>query len=244
MSDQLPASPPVLEELFPPDRLEIVQSYAHLLATDGVVRGLLGPREVPRLWERHLINCALLAPCCGQGATVADVGSGAGLPGLVLAIARPDLRVTLIEPLLRRTRFLDEVVETLGLANVSVIRGRAEEQRSSYDIVTSRAVAPLERLLGWCMPLVAGHGEMVAMKGSAGAEEIESARSVWSRMGCEPPTLEVLPRPGDGSQPLADVDPIRVVRVAWAEPSRVSLSRSGHRRSARSRSPRSRKSGR
>ncbi|MGZ4437427.1 MAG: 16S rRNA (guanine(527)-N(7))-methyltransferase RsmG, partial [Nocardioidaceae bacterium] len=117
------------------------ERYAHQLATDGVVRGLIGPREAPRLWGRHLINCALLGEAIPAGVTVCDIGSGAGLPGLVLAIARPDLRITLVEPLLRRTTFLDEVVADLDLDNVEVVRARAEELHGTreFDVVTSRA---------------------------------------------------------------------------------------------------------
>ncbi|WP_364512299.1 16S rRNA (guanine(527)-N(7))-methyltransferase RsmG [Nocardioides sp. LML1-1-1.1] len=197
-------------------------AYAERLATDGVVRGLIGPREAPRLWERHVLNCALLAPALPEGARVADIGSGAGLPGLVVAIARPDVAVTLIEPLLRRTTFLEESVAELGLTNVVVVRGRADALHGSsdFDVVTSRAVAPLGRLLEWSMPLVAAHGALVAMKGSSAPEEIESAASVLSRLGCAEPTVETL---GGDDPALADVSPIRVVRVTWAEPARVSL---------------------
>ncbi len=156
------------------DALPLAERFAHLLATDGVVRGLIGPREVPRLWERHLVNCALLGLGVPRGVTVADVGSGAGLPGLVLAIGRPDLRVTLVEPLLRRTTFLTEAVEQLALANVEVVRDRAEALHGhrSFDVVTSRAVAPLDRLARWCLPLVVPGGRMLAMKGSSAADEV------------------------------------------------------------------------
>ena len=165
------------------DALPLAERFAHLLATDGVVRGLIGPREVPRLWERHLVNCALLGLGVPRGVTVADVGSGAGLPGLVLAIGRPDLRVTLVEPLLRRTTFLTEAVEQLALANVEVVRDRAEALHGhrSFDVVTSRAVAPLDRLARWCLPLVAPGGRMLAMKGSSAADEV--ARSAASSTG-------------------------------------------------------------
>ena len=158
--------------MFSSGRLPLAERYAELLATDGVVRGLIGPREAPRLWERHLVNCALLADLVPRDSTVCDIGSGAGLPGLVLAIARPDLRVTLVEPLLRRTTFLEEVVADLGLDHVEVVRGRAESLhgRRRFDVVTSRAVAPLGRLLDWSMPLVAPTGALVAMKGSSVAE--------------------------------------------------------------------------
>lgn len=153
-------------------RLDLARRYADLLATEGVVRGLIGPREVPRLWSRHLINCALPASDLQAGISVADVGSGAGLPGLVWAIMRPDVRMTLIEPLLRRTTFLSEVVDQLELSNVEVARGRAEEVSGEYDVVTSRAVASLGKLARWSLPLVRAGGEMWAIKGSSAAEEI------------------------------------------------------------------------
>jgi 16S rRNA (guanine527-N7)-methyltransferase len=173
-------------------RLPLAQQYADLLATEGVVRGLIGPREAPRLWGRHLLNCAVLGELVLPGATVADVGSGAGLPGLVLAIARPDVQVTLVEPLLRRTRFLDEAVEALGLgAQVTVLRGRAEDLAGtvSADVVTARAVAPLERLVRWCLPLVAPGGEIVAMKGASAAAEVAEASAAMQALGCAQPTV-------------------------------------------------------
>jgi 16S rRNA (guanine527-N7)-methyltransferase len=152
-----------------------------------------------------------------QDVTVCDLGSGAGLPGLVLAIARPDLRITLVEPLLRRTTFLDEVVTELGLERVEVVRGRAESLHGQrrFGVVTSRAVAPLGRLLEWSMPLVAPTGALVAMKGSRVADEIEGAREVFTRGGCSEPEVHVL---GEGV--LAS--PTVVVRVTWADPGRVS----------------------
>lgn len=186
------------------DRFELAQRYAELLAGPGVERGLIGPREAPRLWERHLLNCAGLATLIPEGATVADLGSGAGLPGLVLALARPDCDVTLVEPLLRRTTFLAEVVEELGLSNVDVVRGRAEDLhgRLEFDVVTARALAPLDRLLGWAMPLVARGGELLAMKGSSAAQEIDAAGPVLTRLGC-----------GDPRQ--VTVSGTTVVRVPW-----------------------------
>lgn len=154
-------------------RLPLAQAYVEVLADAGVERGLIGPREVPRLWERHLLNCAVgvLLP---HGASVVDLGSGAGLPGLVLAISRPDLRVTLVEPMARRTQFLEEAVERLGLDNVEVLRGRAEELhgRLVADVVTSRALAPLERLLRWSAPLLADTGTLVAIKGRSAPQEV------------------------------------------------------------------------
>jgi 16S rRNA (guanine527-N7)-methyltransferase len=166
-------------------RLPLAERYAELLATDGVVRGLIGPREVPRLWERHLVNCALLGHAIERDADVCDLGTGAGLPGLVLALDRPDLSVTLVEPLLRRTTFLEEAVAALGLGNVEVVRARAEELhgRRDFSVVTSRAVAPLDRLLGWSMPLVRRNGAMLAMKGSSARSEVDAAEKALRRYG-------------------------------------------------------------
>jgi 16S rRNA (guanine527-N7)-methyltransferase len=169
--------PVVLAELFPPNRLPLLEEYADFLATEGVTRGLIGPREVPRLWDRHLVNCALLAPLIDAEATLADVGSGAGLPGLVLAIARPDLRVTLVEPMARRVAFLEDVRDRLGLGTVEIVRQRAEQWAGAprFQVVTARAVAPLPKLLAWAMPLVSDDGVLLAMKGSTAAEEVEAA---------------------------------------------------------------------
>jgi 16S rRNA (guanine527-N7)-methyltransferase len=166
-------------------RLPLAERYAELLATDGVVRGLIGPREVPRLWERHLVNCALLGHAIERDVDVCDLGTGAGLPGLVLALDRPDLSVTLVEPLLRRTTFLEEAVAALGLGNVEVVRARAEELhgRRDFSVVTSRAVAPLDRLLGWSMPLVRRNGAMLAMKGSSARSEVDAAEKALRRYG-------------------------------------------------------------
>jgi len=154
--------------------------FADQLATHGVVRGLIGPREVPRLWDRHLVNCALLGEGIPTDADVCDIGSGAGLPGLVLALSRPDLQVTLVEPLLRRTTFLSESVLALGLDNVEVVRARAEDLHGcrTFSVVTSRAVAPLPRLLGWVMPLVGPGGIMLAMKGRSVHEEVAAAAAI------------------------------------------------------------------
>lgn len=167
------------------DRLPLAERYAEMLATEATVRGLIGPREVPRLWERHLLNCAVVADLLAPGISVGDIGSGAGLPGLVLAIRRPDLTVTLVEPLLRRTTFLEEAVARLELTNVEVCRGRAEEMRGKreFDVVTSRAVAPLDRLADWSLPLTRSGGEVVAMKGSSAADEIPGAVATLRRRG-------------------------------------------------------------
>ena len=166
------------------DTLPLAEQLARLLADQGVLRGLIGPREAPRLWERHLLNCALLGRAIGPGLDVCDIGSGAGLPGLVLALARPDLSVTLVEPLLRRTTFLAEATEQLGLTNVRIERCRAEELpgREEFAVVTSRAVAPLGRLAQWSLPLVRPGGEMVAMKGSTARAEILEAERVLRKL--------------------------------------------------------------
>lgn len=170
-------------------RLPLAEAYHRSLATDGSTRGFIGPREVPRLWDRHILNCAVIGEVMEPGATVADVGSGAGLPGIPLAIARPDLHITLIEPLLKRSVYLSEVVELLGLDNVTVIRGRAEEKPvrralgKGVDVVTSRAVAPLGKLVGWSLPLAKIGGMMVAMKGSSVTEELERDAADIRRAG-------------------------------------------------------------
>jgi 16S rRNA (guanine527-N7)-methyltransferase len=161
-----------------------MQRYAAMLADAGVVRGLIGPREVPRLWQRHLLNCAQIAPAFEQDARVCDLGSGAGLPGVVLALARPDLRVTLLEPLLRRTTFLTEVVQELRLEGVAVVRGRAEEQvGAGFDAVTARAVAPLDRLARWALPLCRPGGMLLAMKGVAASDELEASGAALEQAG-------------------------------------------------------------
>lgn len=207
------------------DDLRSINRYIDLLGTWAIERGLIGPREAPRLWDRHVLNCAVVTPRIPSAATVADVGSGAGLPGLVWAIARPDLTVTLIEPLLRRTTFLTEVIEDLGLTNVTVVRGRANEVSQVFDVVTARAVAPLGRLLGWCMPLVAPDGALLAMKGESAAAEVAAAAPELAALGCGRPTVEVYG--ADLAREHPEVEPIRVVRVTWADPARVSWPTSG-----------------
>jgi len=164
-------------------RLPLAERFVAILADAGVERGLIGPREVPRLWDRHVLNSAWVVPRVPEGASVADVGSGAGLPGLVWAVARPDLSVTLIEPLLRRTVFLEETVALLGLDNVRVLRARAEEVHETFEIVTARAVAALDKLARWCLPLVAPGGSMLALKGSRAQLEVEEASPTLRRLG-------------------------------------------------------------
>jgi len=202
-----PPAPEVARGVFS-DALPVAERYAALLAGEGTVRGLIGPREVPRLWERHLLNCALVTELVGPDHTVCDVGSGAGLPGVVMALRRPDLQVTLVEPLLRRTAFLEEVVAALGLTNVEVVRGRAESLHGVrlFDVVTSRAVAPMDRLSRWSLPLVRSGGLFLAMKGSSVQAEVDAAGGVIGAEGGSDVRIEEL---GGG---LLD-PPVRVVRV-------------------------------
>ncbi|MFN8074381.1 MAG: 16S rRNA (guanine(527)-N(7))-methyltransferase RsmG [Kineosporiaceae bacterium] len=186
----------------------MAEHFAGMLAQEGPVRGLIGPREVERLWERHLLNCAALAEEVPRGIHLADVGSGAGLPGLVIALARPDLRVTLIEPMLRRVTWLDEVIEALDLApRVRVVRGRADalHGRQAFEAVTARAVAALPLLLEWCLPLVAEGGALLAMKGSRAEEEVADAASLLAERELAASVVEV----GRGCL----LDPTYVVRV-------------------------------
>ena len=168
-------------------RADMAQRYTAILAGAGVERGLIGPREVDRLWDRHVFNSAAVGELIEDGARVADIGSGAGLPGIPLAMVRPDLRVTLIEPLLRRSDFLREVVAELRL-DVTVVRGRAEEpavrsQVGEVDAVVSRAVASLDKLTRWSMPLLRAGGHMLAMKGERAEEEIRDHRRVMTSLG-------------------------------------------------------------
>lgn len=168
-------------------RLDLARRYAELLAGPGVERGLLGPREVERIWDRHVLNSAAVAELLEAGERVIDIGSGAGLPGIPLALARPDLEMVLLEPLLRRSEFLTEVVEQLGLA-VEVVRGRAEElwvrhQFGERDAAVSRAVASLDKLAKWSMPLLRPGGRMLAIKGERGRDEVEQYRRVMAASG-------------------------------------------------------------
>ncbi|MQY35829.1 Ribosomal RNA small subunit methyltransferase G [Streptomyces sp. RB17] len=209
---ELPPAPEQAREVFG-DRFADAVRYAELLAEAGVQRGLIGPREVPRLWERHLLNCAVLSEAVPEGVTVCDVGSGAGLPGIPLALVRDDLNITLLEPLLRRTNFLTEVVELLGLHHVTVVRGRAEEvlgKLPPVHVVTARAVAPLDRLAAWGIPLLRPYGEMLALKGDTAEEELKAAATALSKLGAvETSILHV----GEGI-----VDPMStVVRVEVGE---------------------------
>jgi 16S rRNA (guanine527-N7)-methyltransferase len=173
--------------------LDQARRYAELLATDGVTRGLIGPREADRLWERHLLNCAVVVELLPDNGRLVDIGSGAGLPGVVFAMLRPSLDVILLEPLLRRSIFLSECVAELGLANATVVRARAEEKAAAHiraDIATARAVAPLGRLAGWAAPLLRPGGQLLAIKGQSADEELAAAEPALSRLGVQ--SAEVL----------------------------------------------------
>jgi 16S rRNA (guanine527-N7)-methyltransferase len=175
-SNEIEPEPASLSSLFPADRLPLARAFVAALGGDGVVRGLIGPREPGRLWTRHVLNSVVVAPLVPPDARVVDVGTGAGLPGIPLAIARPDLRVDLVEPLERRTTFLSEMVDVLGLTRCRVVRGRAEDVIDivgGADVVTSRAVAPLGKLGGWSAPLARPGGLLLALKGASAAVEVE-----------------------------------------------------------------------
>ncbi len=167
------------------EQLGLAERFVEHLATSGIERGLIGPREVPRLWSRHVLNCAVVTELIADGARVADVGSGAGLPGLALALARPDLYVTLIEPLERRVAWLEEVVMDLGLGNVEIMRARAEQAlgRVECDVVTARAVSALNTLASLTIPLLDGEGELLAIKGRSAQEELDKAAKVIRKLG-------------------------------------------------------------
>ena len=195
-------------------RSELAEAFAEHLRTSAVERGLLGPREVPRLWTRHVLNCAAVAPLLPSAADVVDVGSGAGLPGLVFAIARQDVTVTLVEPLLRRVAWLEEVASDLALTNVTVLRARAEELRTGWaDVATARAVAPLAKLSAWCLPLVRPGGVLLAIKGRSAADELRATADELPALGAvgwevrevggdllEEPTTVVEIRKGDAER--------------------------------------------
>jgi 16S rRNA (guanine527-N7)-methyltransferase len=219
------AEPPAEASLVFGDALATACRYAELLATDGVTRGLIGPRETERLWDRHLLNCAVVAELLPERGSLVDIGSGAGLPGVVLAMLRPSLEVTLLEPLLRRSVFLEECVAELGLANTTVLRARAEEKaaaRIKADIATARAVAPLDRLAGWAAPLLHPGGQLLAIKGQSAADELAAAEPVLSRLGMR--SAEVL-RAGHG-RVVSTTTVIRVVMEAHGREERASAQRS------------------
>jgi 16S rRNA (guanine527-N7)-methyltransferase len=209
----VPAPPAAAAQVFGSALPQAIE-FASLLATDGVERGLIGPREVPRLWERHLLNCAVVAELIPDGAEVVDVGSGAGLPGLVLALLRPGDQMTLLEPMLRRTTFLEECVERLELPHVSIRRGRAEDLAGTIraDVAASRAVAPLDRLIPLSVGVLRPGGTVLAIKGRDAAAELEHAEPVLQRLGVR--SADVV----QAGQGIVE-PPATVVRILTAETS-------------------------
>ncbi|WP_246857748.1 16S rRNA (guanine(527)-N(7))-methyltransferase RsmG [Oerskovia sp. KBS0722] len=190
------------------DAYPAVARFAEMLHDQGELRGLIGPREVPRIWERHILNSAAVVQFLPGEGTIADIGSGAGLPGIVIAAMRPGAQVLLIEPMERRCAWLSEVVDELELSNVEVKRGRAEEYHGAFqcEAVTSRAVAALEKLARMSLPLVERGGEMVVLKGRNVINEIEPARKVLRKYKTEEP--EVLE-----ASSVEGVEPTTVLRV-------------------------------
>lgn len=203
-------TPPDAASVFGPT-LDLAEKYVDFLADAGLERGLLGPREADRLWSRHVLNCTAVASAisedkgASEGQTITDIGSGAGLPGIPLALVRPDLRIRLVEPLLRRSTFLEEAIDLLGLRSrgidIVVVRGRAEEPEvvshvGGSDYVTARAVAPLGKLARWCVPLLRPGGRFVALKGESAAVELERDRADAEKAGLTDLESRVVEVPG------------------------------------------------
>lgn len=191
--DVVEQEPAVAGELFG-DRLDLARQFVRALVEHGEERGLVGPQEVPRIWTRHVLNCAIAAPLFPTGGRVGDVGSGAGLPGVVLAIARPDVTWELIEPMERRVSWLDEQVSALGLENVTVHRARADEVavEGVLDAVTARAVSAMRTLIPWTAPLVRDGGELILLKGRSVDAEIDAAQKVLRKHRVTDVRVEVL----------------------------------------------------
>ena len=207
-----PSPPRLAAEIFG-ERLPLAAQYADLLVTTGISHGLLGPREAPKVWERHIVNCAMAESLLPHRTRLVDIGSGAGLPGLALAIARPDLRITLVEPLARRTDWLHNTVEALGLTQVTVHRARAEDLAGliQASVVTARAVAKLEQLVAWSWPLMPQGGRLLALKGQNAAAELAEAQSRIGQLGVQSSAVHSL-----GADVLDP--PVRVVEVVRAPP--------------------------
>ncbi len=183
--------PPQWVDAIFPDT-EVINRYVDILVNRGIDWGLLGPREPERIWTRHVINSVAIAELIPLHARLCDVGSGAGLPGIPIAIARPDLQVALVESLLRRSDFLNLAIDELGLGDrVTVVRARAEDLQDSFDVVTARAVAPLPKLVTWTTPLFVPDGELLALKGESAADELDAARPSLSPFGLQGEVLEV-----------------------------------------------------
>ena len=191
------------------DNYKTIRKYVDILASRGVDWGLIGPREIGRLWERHILNSIALESLIPEGCHVADVGSGAGLPGIPLAILRPDLEMTLIEPMLRRSNFLTEALDELGLDDrVTVVRGRAEDADLHVDVVVSRAVAKLATLINWTADLIVESGSLLALKGQSADDEVVKAKKELSKRRLSAEVLLIR------ADPAADVT--RAVRVRRA----------------------------
>ena len=182
---QFEAEPEAAKAIFG-SKIELARGYAQMLANDSDELGLLGPRELDKIWSRHILNSAVVAEMVGQGELVADVGSGAGLPGIPMAIAAPETNFVLIEPMDRRASWLQGVATELGLENVEVVRARAEDiEGGQFYVVTARAVAALDKLLRLCVPLLKPGGRVIALKGSKAAEEIEVAKKLQKKLKIE-----------------------------------------------------------
>jgi 16S rRNA (guanine527-N7)-methyltransferase len=181
--DFTPELEPTAAELIFGDQIGQARLYFEALVRDGDLLGLLGPREMPKLWTRHILNSAVVAELVGPGQTVADVGSGAGLPGIPMALVQPQAQFTLIEPMERRSDWLKAIVQNLGLSNVRVHRARAEEVVEVFDVVTARAVSALPNLLRMCVPMTRHGGEVIALKGSKAADEIQEAKKLQKKLG-------------------------------------------------------------
>lgn len=187
---------------------EAVKRYVDILTSSGIERGLLGPREAERVWSRHILNSVAMQSLVPQGASLVDVGSGAGLPGIPLAILRPDLDVTLVESLLRRSTFLYECVEALGLRNVRVVRARIEDTDLQAEVVTCRAVAPLEKLVTWTQPVFGADGQLLALKGESAEAELGAASGFLARRGLRGEVFTV--------RADAHAEPTQVIKVTAA----------------------------
>lgn len=175
--------------------------FAGMLVAEGELRGLIGPRELPRLWARHIVNSMAVVHLVPEGAQVADIGSGAGFPGIVLAIMRPDVTVTLVESMERRCDWLQDVIEALAIGNARVVAARAEELHGleTFDVVTARAVAPLDRLLGWSIPLLSPGGTLLALKGERAPQEVDAARKLMRKLKVRGAQIHEVVSPLDGS---------------------------------------------
>ncbi|RAX22535.1 16S rRNA (guanine(527)-N(7))-methyltransferase RsmG [Actinomyces sp. Z5] len=206
-----PGEPVVVEEptaemraMFGP-AFSAAEHFAHMLAEEGELRGLVGPRELPRLWTRHIVNSAAVVPFLPDHGRVADIGSGAGFPGIVVALLRPDLDVVLVESMERRTQWLDDVVAQLDLDNVTVRRARAEELRAKYDAVTARAVANLSKLVRLTSPLLRPGASLLALKGARAEAEVADAKYVIKRARLEPAVIHEVVTPGEEVTKVVEV---------------------------------------